>query len=225
MGKPGLFNLVALPIFFGLIGFVEPCSIGSTLLMLKQIEARPMRAKIVQTVVFGATRALIIGLLGSLAAVLGSAFLGLQKAAWLVLGLVYVALGLLYLAGKASLLMRSFGPRLTQLRSVRGSVALGLLFGLNIPACAAPLILALLGAAAVGGASGAALVNGFVELALFGAALSLPLVLAVFFAPARRALDALAALSRRVPRWTGAVLLALGLWSVWFALFVTIQPP
>ena len=85
---------------------------------------------------------------------------------------------------------------------MRGSVALGLLFGLNIPACAAPLI-----------------------LTLFGAALSLPLVLAVFFAPARRALDALAALSRRVPRWTGMLLLALGLWSIWFALFASIQPP
>lgn len=66
--------------------------------------------------------------------------------------------------------------------------------------------------------------SGFIALALFGLALSLPLVLAVFFAPARRMLDPLAALSGRIPRWTGAVFVALGAWSVWFALFVSIQP-
>lgn len=85
---------------------------------------------------------------------------------------------------------------------------LSLFFGLNILACAAPLILALLGAAAAGGASGATLVSGFVSLALFGLALSLPLVLAVSFAPARRGLDWLAALSRRLPFWTGILFVA-----------------
>ena len=223
MNETGLFNVVALPLFFGLFGFVEPCSIGSTLVVLKQIEGQPVRARIVQTAMFAATRAVFIGLLGMLAAVLGTAFLGLQKAAWLILGVVYIALGVLYLAGKAGALMRSFGPSLARLRMVRGSVALGVLFGLNIPACAAPLLLALLGSAAAGGASGATLASGFVALALFGFALSLPLVVAVFLASARKALDGLAALSRRMPLWTGLVLIALGAWSVWFALFVSIK--
>jgi cytochrome c-type biogenesis protein len=91
---------------------------------------------------------------------------------------------------------------------------------LNIPACAAPLILALLGAAAAGGAAGATLASGFVSLAVFGLALSLPLVAAVLFEPARRALDWLAGLSGRIPVWTGAVLIALGIWSIWFGLVV-----
>lgn len=219
-----LFTLLVLPVFFGLIGFIEPCSIGSTLLVVKQMEGQPRRAKIIQTLMFAGTRAVFIGLLGILAAFLGSAFLGLQKSAWLILGLVYVALGLLYLSGNAGLLMRSFGPSLSRLRSVRGSVTLGVLFGLNIPACAAPLILALLASAAAAGTSGATLGSGFVSLALFGFALSLPLVLVVFFAPARAALDTLAGWSRRAPRWTGLLLLALGVWSVWFGLFVSIQP-
>lgn len=212
-----------LPILFGLVGFVEPCSIGSTLVMIKQIEQRTPGQQIAQTVVFAVTRALFIGSAGLLAAALGSVFLGLQKAAWLLLGVVYIALGILYLTGKAGLLMRSFGPRLSRLQSVRGSVMLGLFFGLNIPACAAPLILALLGAAAAGGASGATLVSGFVSLALFGLALSLPLVLAVSFAPARRSLDWLAALSRRLPFWTGILFVALGAWSVWFGLYVSLE--
>lgn len=224
MNEVNLFNVVALPILFGLVGFVEPCSIGSTLLVLKQIEGQPTQAKIVQTVMFAATRAVFIGLLGMFAAVLGSAFLGLQKAAWLILGMAYIALGVLYLTNQAGVLMRSFGPSLTRLRSVRGSMALGVLFGLNIPACAAPLILALLGSAAVAGTTGSSPTSGFISLGLFGFALSLPLVVVVFFAPARAALDALAALSRRAPMWTGWVLVALGSWSVWFALFVSIKP-
>lgn len=223
MPEMNAFNLVALPVLFGLFGFVEPCTIGSTLVIVKQIEQRTAAQRIVQTLVFALTRALFIGAAGLLAAVLGSAFLGLQKAAWLLLGLVYIALGLLYVLGKAGVLMRSFGPSLSRMRNVRGSVLLGLLFGLNIPACAAPLILALLGAAAAGSATGAALASGFVSLALFGLALSLPLVIAVFFEPARRALDGLAALSCRVPVWTGMLLIALGLWSVWFAFFVKLD--
>lgn len=224
MGESGLFSVVVLPIFLGLFGFIEPCSIGSTLVVLKQMQGRTARAEITQTAIFAITRAVFIGLLGLLAVVLGAAFLGLQKAAWLILGIVYIALGMLYLTGSAGLLMRTFGPRLTRLHTTHGSVALGLLFGLNVPACAAPLIFALLGSAAADGATGATLVSGFIALALFGLALSLPLVLAVFFAPARRMLDALAALSGRIPRWTGAVFVALGAWSVWFALFVSIQP-
>jgi len=102
--------------------------------------------------------------------------------------------------------------------------AWGLVFGLNIPACAAPLIFALLGAAAAGGASGATLASGFISLAVFGLALSAPLVAAVLFEPARRALDWLAGLSGRIPFWAGVVLVALGLWSIWFGLFVRIKP-
>lgn len=94
---------------------------------------------------------------------------------------------------------------------------------MNIPACAAPLILALLALAAAGGASTAELGAGFVSLGLFGLALSLPLVLAVFFAPVRALLDRLAALSRRIPRWTGALFIVLGLWSIWFGLFVSLR--
>ena len=60
-------------------------------------------------------------------------------------------------------------------------------------------------------------------LALFGLALSLPLVIAVLFERARRALDWLASLTGRVPRWTGLLLIVLGLWSAWFGLFVTLE--
>ncbi|MGF1624005.1 MAG: cytochrome c biogenesis protein CcdA [Alphaproteobacteria bacterium] len=220
----GVLNLVVIPAALGLLGFIEPCSIGSSLIFVKYLEGKESARKLAETMLFAATRALFIGALGILAVVLGTAFLGLQQGAWILLGAVYVAIGVAYASGRARGLMLSIGPSLGKLAGRHGSVSLGMLFGLNIPACAAPLLLVLLGGAAAGGATGATLIGGFVSLAVFGLALSLPLVLAVLFAPARAALDWLAGLSGRIPLWTGVVLVVLGLWSIGFGLFVTPEP-
>jgi cytochrome c-type biogenesis protein len=220
-----LTSLLLLPAGLGLLGFIEPCSIGSSLIFIKYLEHKEAPRKVAETVLFAITRALFIGLLGVVAALLGTAFLGMQRGAWILLGAGYAVIGVLYAAGRARALMVSVGPTFTQLSGLRGSVGLGALFGLNIPACAAPLLLALLGTAAAGGATGATLASGFVSLAVFGLALSLPLVLAVLFAPARAALDWLAGLSGRVPFWTGLVLVALGLWSIGFGFFATLPGP
>lgn len=216
-------NLVVLPIGLGLLGFIEPCSIGSSLMFIKYLERKDAAARLTQVGIFTATRAAFVGLLGMLAVVLGAAFLGFQKGAWILLGALYVAIGALYVLGKTRILMVSLGPSLARLSGRRASAGLGLLFGLNIPACAAPLIFGLLGAAAATGVAGGTLAAGFVSLALFGLALSLPLVAAVLFEPARRALDWLAGLSERLPFWTGVILIALGLWSIGFALFVPVK--
>jgi cytochrome c-type biogenesis protein len=216
-------NLVLLPVGLGLLGFVEPCSMGSTLVFIKFLEGERDAAKALQVSLYTFTRVLLIGAVGLLAAVVGASLLVAVKAVWIVLGSAYVALGLLYATGRAGLLMRSLGPRLGRLAGWRGSLVLGVLFGLNIPACATPLVFVLLGLAATGGASGGALAAGFVSLALFGLALSAPLVLAVVWSPARRGLDRLAGLSARIPVWTGVVLILLGLWSVGFGLFVDFE--
>ena len=220
MSEFDLFQLVALPVGLGLLGFVEPCSIGSSMILVKVIEDQSATTRIAQVGVFALTRALLIGALGALAALIGTVFLDLQKGAWLLLGLIYIALGAFYAFGKAGFLMQSFGPNLSRLVGLRGSIGLGLLFGLNIPACAAPLIFALLGAAALGGSVGGTVALGIVSLGLFGVALSAPLILAVFWQRGRRLLDRLARLSVRVPMVIGLVLIGLGLWSVYFGLFV-----
>jgi cytochrome c-type biogenesis protein len=219
MSDPSLMNLVVLPIAFGLIGFVEPCSIGTTLVLIKFLAGKDARTKVAQVTTFAATRAIFIGLLGVAAALLGTAFFAFQKAAWVALGVLFVGIGLLLVLGRGPLLMTTIGPGLGSLSGARGSIGLGLLFGLNIPACAVPLLIALLAAAAAQGATGGTLTAGFISLSLFGLALSLPLVAAVLFEPARRVLDRLARLSQSLPLWTGLILIALGLWSVWFGLF------
>lgn len=220
---PGPFELLILPFGLGLLGFIEPCSMGSTLLFIKFLEAKPAATKLAQAAAFTASRMLVIGALGAVAALVGAAFVGFQKAMWAGLGTIYVLIGLALLAGKGGALMRSVGPGLSRLKDSRGAVGLGLLFGLNIPACAAPLILALLGLAAAGGATTGTVAQGFLSLAVFGFALSLPLVAAVLFAPARRLLDWAAGLSGRAPVITGLILVALGLWSIGFAFVVNLE--
>jgi cytochrome c-type biogenesis protein len=215
-------SLVLLPVGLGLLGFVEPCSLGATLIVVKHIEDKRTFSKIAAVGTFALTRAAFIGLLGILAVVVGSGFLWMQRGAWIALGAVYVIIGLLYLTGRIGFLMRSVGPKLRSLSGVHTSAWLGVLLGLNVPACATPLLIVLLGMVAAGGAAGAALASGFLSLALFGLALSLPLVIAVLIAPARRGLDWLAALSGRLPVWTGLLLIALGAWSIGFGLFAHI---
>ena len=222
--EPTVASLLIVPLALGLLGFVEPCSIGSTLIFIKFLEGKAAQAKIVQAGIFAITRALFTGLLGMIAVVLGTALTGFQKAAWFLLGSGYVVIGVFYVIGRSRSLMVAMGPTMSRMSGVHGSTALGILFGLNIPACAGPLIVTLLGAAVAGGASGASLASGFISLAVFGLALSLPLVAAVLFEPARQALDWLSSLSGRVPFWTGVVLMALGLWSLWFGLFVEVKP-
>lgn len=225
MAETDLMRLVGLPIGLGLFGFIEPCSIGSTLIFIKTLEGRNAPSKLAQVGVFMTLRALFMGALGFAAVALGTAFLGFQKAAWIIFGVVYVLIGTFYVAGKAGLIARALGPSLSRLSTVNGSAVLGVLFAFNIPACAAPFILALLGIAAAGGAAGSSLAAGFVSLALFGLALSLPIMVVALFPRTQAALDWLAGLSRRIPFWTGVVLIVLGLWSVWFGLFVSIAGP
>ena len=222
MNELGLFQLFVLPAGLGLFGFIEPCSIGSSLLFVKYLEDEGAAEKIRQTALFAATRAVFIGLLGIAAVVVGSGFVAFQKTAWIVLGVLYALLGILLLAGRAGALMAAVGPGIARLSGSRGSAGLGVLFGLNIPACAAPLLAALLAAAAATGASGATVAAGFTALAVFGFFLSAPLVAAVFSARARRLLDWLAHQAARFPKWSGVILIALGAWSIAFGVFVEV---
>lgn len=221
MIETSFMGLVAIPAGLGLVGFVEPCSIGSTIVFIKYLEGKSGMAKLLETTLFALTRAVFIGLLGVLAVLIGSLFLNLQRSAWLLLGAGYVLLGLLLATGRARALMVTLGPSLRQVSGRSGSAGLGLVFGLNIPACAAPLLFALLAGAA---SSAATVVGGFVALATFGFALSLPLVAFVAFPTARGLLDRFAALSGRFPMVAGLVLVGLGAWSIWFALFAQIEP-
>jgi cytochrome c-type biogenesis protein len=209
-----LWTFLLLPLGLGLIGFIEPCSIGASLLFLKSVEGNPPSVKIAQATVFTLTRALFIGALGAGAALIGTAFLQFQRGGYIMLGVLYVALGIVYLTGYANRLMTSIGPSLSRLSTVRGSAALAVFFGLNVPACSLPLLAAVLGSAAVAGAANVG--QGFAMLAIFGLGLSLPLLVTLAFGRAQRALEWLLGYSHRAPIVIGVLFVLLGVWSIYF---------
>lgn len=209
-------TLVLMPVGLGLIGSLEPCSIGASLLFIKSVEGNPPPVKVMQASVFTLTRAVFIGVLGAVAAVVGSLFIAFQRFGYVMLGALYLVLGVIYVSGQAGRLMRSFGPSLGRLSSVRGSATLAVFFGLNVPACAAPLLAAVLASAAVAGASEVA--HGFSMLALFGLGLSLPLLVALALGPAQRIIERLGRYSAQVPVAIGVLFVALGASSIWFGL-------
>src|SRR3546814_11230661 len=121
-------GLVAAPAGLGVIGFVEPCSLGSSLVFVKDLEGKGATAKLLEVTLFAVTRAAFIGLLGVVAALLGALFLDLQRGAWLLLGALYAALGLLLVTGRARALMvtlrseeRRVGKECVSTCSSRGS--------------------------------------------------------------------------------------------------------
>ena len=211
-------RLIVLPLGLGLFGFVEPCSIGASLLFIKSLEGKDYRDKVTQSLIFTLLRGLLMGGLGVAAVAIGAQFFEFQKIAWIIFGLIYLVIGCFYLFGKAGLFRLSLGPRLSRISGTSRSLALGTIFAFNIPACAGPLLVVLLGMSAASGAVGTSLAKGFLSMALFGLALSLPIVAATFFTSARRFLDKLAGWSSSMPRWTGIVLIALGVWSIRFGL-------
>ena len=176
---------------------------GSHLLFLKFLDRLPERQRLYQTLVFTVARAGLMAGLGVFAAVIGARFLGIQHGLWMALGSLYVVLGLAYLAGGAPWLMRQSDRLLPRVPTTSGGAALGVLFGFNIPACAAPLLAVLLGGAAAQAAGGGGVAYGGVSL---------------LTQPGRRLLNAIARFAARMPRITGAVLVLLGVWSIGLAL-------
>jgi cytochrome c-type biogenesis protein len=206
-----LITLIGLSIGLGLLGLIEPCTVGSHLLFIKYLDDKTRTKQMLHLALFVVTRALIIGALGAVAVLIGSAIFNIQRIFWIVLGSGYLLFGLLYLSGRQEQLMVALGPSLQPQRSRYGAATLGLLFGLNVPACAAPLLTAVLGAS-LGAAS---ISQGFWTLALFGMALSLPLAVLVRWPRGRGWLAWLAAQSQTMPLWTGTVFLLLGAWSIY----------
>lgn len=206
--------LLVLPLGLGLLGFLEPCTIGSSAIFLRTLAGRAKPARWRAVVTFTLVRALALGMLGVLAALMGTVFVSLQRAFWVALGAGYTGLGLVYLLRLEGALQRTLGPSLRRRESVSTSAGLGLVFGLNLPACAAPILAAIFAATLGAGTLG----QGFMALAVFGIALSFPLIVLVAWPRGAEALERLTAVSHRVPRGTAAVFIVLGVWSVYSGL-------
>jgi len=202
--------MTLVPIAFGLLGFVEPCSIGANIIFLGYLQARE-GGKVLEAVKFTVTRALFLGLIGLAAGVMGQSLRMGTYSYSLILGFLYIFLGFLGLwwgyrgVGLAPLNLGRYFPK-------GGAVSLGVIFGLSAPACSFPLLLALVGLGVLKGAW-----VGFLTLFLFGLALSAPLL---WIARSERAAETLRRLGRvalRAPYLSASVLIFVGVITIFIA--------
>lgn len=87
-------SLLALAFGLGLLGFIEPCSIGANGIFLAYLREKDRTTRLIETSKFALSRSVILGLFGIGAALVGSFIFSAQKGFWLILGLLYLTLGI-----------------------------------------------------------------------------------------------------------------------------------
>ena len=210
------YALLLVPVGLGLLGFIEPCTIGTHLLFLKSPGQLATSDRVTSSIVFVGVRVLTAGLVGAFVASLGQHLIATQTTVWLIFGAAYTLIGLAYLFGQAGLIKLRIDFAPSSLKATRIPALLGVVFGLNVPACAVPILFDLIGLAASAGS----IAMGFVAMALFGLSLSMPLVLFVLQPKLAVLVQKIDNDSSRT-RWVlGAVFVVLGLWSIWFGIYV-----
>jgi cytochrome c-type biogenesis protein len=208
--------LVYLPIGLGLLGFIEPCTIGGHLLFLDTQKDRKASEKRRAVMVFIITRALTAGAFGAIIAYIGQKLIWVQTGIWLGFGILYLLIGIAFISGRAGLIKKRMDLAPSAWKKARNPVVLGLAFGLNIPACAAPILFGLLGLAATSGT----VLTGFWMMFLFGVFLSAPLAVFALIPGLAASLDRFASWLKGARWLIGAVFALLGLWSIYFGLYV-----
>lgn len=209
-------HTLSLAFGLGLLGFVEPCTIGAHLLVLDNLRKVGPGARVGALASFILARMAIMGGFGGVIVLLGQLLIEVQTGFWLVFGLIFTGIGAILLAG-GRLRLAGFQKlheprRLLQKRPW----LMGIGFGMNIPACAAPILFGLLASATTVQSS----VAGFALMGTFAIGLSLPLLPLLLMPTLARQLDRFAGWLR-TRRWLlGLAFLLVGLWSVWFGLFV-----
>ncbi len=209
-------TLVLLPVGLGLLGFIEPCTIGGHLLFLDTQNRRQRFEKIYAVLIFVAVRSIVAGGFGAFIAFVGQKLIGVQTGIWLVFGSIYLLVGIAFLVGRAGFVKWRIDFAPASWKHAQNPAVLGLAFGLNIPACAAPILFGLLGLAATTGT----VIAGFAMMFLFGLFLSLPLVVFATFSGLSGWLERFGQRMRNMGWLTGLVFVLLGLWSIWFGLYV-----
>jgi cytochrome c-type biogenesis protein len=182
---------------------------GINVMFLSSVKDTPAANRIREIIVFMLLRASILAVLGLSAAFLGSYLFSFQSGIFIVLGVIYISIGLLMIFSQ-SLLGKLRDVRIAHwlgLDLKEGAVKrLGLVAGFTIPACAIPLISVLLGQSLLSGN----IVSGFIALFVFGLALTVPLAAFSFF---ERGIAGLLWISQKAKKFRvlgGVVLVLLG---------------
>ena len=203
-----MLDLIVIPFLFGLVGFVTPCSLAVNLIFLGYIHGKPRGTRLAQASAFTLVRALILVGLGLAFGYVGQTVVGFQFVYRPIIAALFVAMGILFLVSRYRPIfmpntgfVRRFG------RGKSSALVMGTLFGLDIPACSTPLLIALLANTVLKGE----MLFGAVSMLFFGIGISLPLLLISAFEGANRFLDRATQASSPLAYAGGFLLIVLGL--------------
>ena len=168
----------------GIIGAFTPCALGINAVLLTYLASKARAARLIQAGLITGMRALFLTALGLLFGLFGQSVASFVRGYQPVIALAIVGVGVAFaVSAFVSIPMprvRLVGPR----AGTGSALALGAVFGLDIPACTSPLVIGLLAQTVLVGdwASGA------LSLFLFGIGMSLPLVAVSLFEGVNRRL-------------------------------------
>ncbi|MEE8400922.1 MAG: cytochrome c biogenesis protein CcdA [Candidatus Hydrothermarchaeaceae archaeon] len=216
-----LADLLVLPLFWGLIGSVEPCSIGINSIFLAHTNKFERSRRILEALKFTLARALILALIGLTAAFAGNRFFSFQSSYNIAFGIFYIFLGIvLIISRKWSIPMPNIDISQILKRKTfsegNKTLAMGAAFGFAIPVCAVPFIAALLGKSLLSGD----LFFGFLSLFIFGTALSLPLLPLSYSEKGHAIMGKIAKKSYLTYYIGGLALIVLGIFTIYSWVFV-----
>ena len=154
-----------------------------------------VQRRLFESILFTLSRGVFLGLIGMSVAWFGKGVLAFQNLYLFILGIIFLLIGLSYLLG-GKLFLPRFDVGFDKLVAWKGkgSLGIGMIFGLSAPACATPLILLLLSRGVLEG-----MIGGFLSLFIFGTAMSLPLAGIALSSRGSRLLDRLSFPSKWAP--------------------------
>lgn len=204
-------GLLAIPLLFGLIGFVEPCSVGANILFLAYLNRMTPIQRFAESAQFTLTRASFLGLVGLGASFLGSQLEFAQAVYNVSIGAAFVVGGVAYVAARRNLfafLTPNVGARFAAYRKGKSGL-LGLTFGLSAPLCAAPLLFFLIAGSFLLGPW-----EGFLIMFVFGLGLSLPILLLARSERGTALLSKVGRRAARLPLIVSLVFIGIGVYLV-----------
>ncbi len=211
-------SLIIMALITGAGGSFTPCTLGVNLAIAHRFTKDTKAQRIKNWILFALNRALLLTALGLIIGVLGQV---VETFTWwfqMIINVVIIIMGLLFIVGSRKPILPGLElggkKRLSNKMSPAG---MGALFGLNITACVAPLVLALLAGTAAEGNW----IKGGVSLFIFGIMLSMPILIAVLSNRASSWIIKVSGKYRRVYYGVvGVTLIVLGLVEIILSMYV-----
>jgi len=170
-----IFAFAVLPIGFGLVGAITPCALGVNAVFLGYVTGKPRLRRLAEWPVFALSRATVLMALGLAFGLLGQAVGGFVRGYQQIIAWGLIILGALLIVSRfRPVSLPSINLLGGRSPNPKNAAALGVVFGLDIPACTSPLVLALLAQTVLVGNY----LLGALALFLFGIGMSLPLLVA-----------------------------------------------